>query len=47
MAATAALLSFLLRFWRCKDPLRLASMASIDFFKVVVGVVGDDGRFDG
>lgn len=21
-------------------------MASIDFFKVVVGVVGDDGRFD-
>jgi hypothetical protein len=40
----AALFSFLLRFWRIWYSLILDSRAAIEFFKVVVGVVGEDGR---
>lgn len=46
IVAIAALLSFLLRLSCSWDSLRLASRAAIEFFRVVVGVVGEDGRFD-
>ena len=45
IAALVVLLSFLLFFWRTHDSLRLASKADIDFFRVVVGEVGEYGRW--
>lgn len=43
ITVTAALLSFLFRFWRCCASRTLFSRAAIEFFRVDVGVVGEAG----